>query len=110
MLGILIFSVLAAYVILIVGNAMDKLGKESNYKSYAPKEKEYPFNRYSENDNVSPVFNERNGYSVCVWNDAADKFASVSARNMEELVLKVNERLKEFAEIEVSRKEKNFAL
>ncbi len=110
MLGILLFSALATYVILIVGNVMEKLDKESNNKYYAPKEKKYTFNRYSENDNVSPVFNEKNGYSVCVWNDAADKFASVSARNMEELVLKVNERLKEFAEIEASRKGKYFAL
>ena len=106
MLGTLIFSVLAAYTTLGVGNAIDKLGKKSNSKAYAPKEKKYTYNRYSENDNVSPVFNEKNGYSVCVWNDAANKFASVSARNMDELVSKVNERLKEFAEIEASIKNK----
>jgi len=107
MLGTLIFSALAAYTTLGIGNAIDKLGKKSSSNSYVPEEKKYTFNRYSENDNVSPVFNERNGYSVCVWNDAADKFASVSARNMQELVLKVNERLKEFAEIEAAIKNKN---
>lgn len=106
MLGTLIFSALAAYTILGVGNAIDKLGKKSSSKSYAPKEKKYTFNRYSENNNVSPVFNERNGYSVCVWNDAANKFTSVYARSMEELISKVNERLKEFAEIETSIKRK----
>lgn len=106
MLGTLIFSALAAYTTLGVGNAIDRLGKKSNSKSYAPKEKKYTYNRYSENDKVSPVFNEKNGYSVCVWNDAANKFASVSARSMTELVSKVNERLKEFAEIEASIKNK----
>lgn len=102
MMGILIFSVIAAYIIFGIGDAIGKLGEKSSNKSYMPKGKEYTYNRYSENDNVSPVFYGKNGYSVCVWNDAADKFASVSAKSMEDLVLKVNERLKEFAEIEFS--------
>lgn len=36
MLGILIFSAIAAYAILGIGNAIDKLGKMPSHKSYEP--------------------------------------------------------------------------
>lgn len=36
MLGILIFSAIAAYAILGIGNAIDKLGKTPSRKSYEP--------------------------------------------------------------------------
>ena len=107
MLGILIFSAIAAFITLGVGHTLDKMGKHvSSYphKSMEDAPKLTIEDMYSPNNKLSSFFKMGNSYSILVSNHIIDKEEIVIADNTINLRNKVARVLRSYAALE---KEKN---
>lgn len=107
MLGTLFFSLIAAYITLGVGYALDKMSKHISScsgKSMEDAPKLTIEDMYSSNNKLSSFFKIGNSYSIMVSNHVIDKEEVVVADNTINLRNKVARVLRSYAALE---KEKN---
>lgn len=76
MVGILIFSAIAAFITLGVGHTLNRMGKHVSSYPHKGMEDEPKLtiqDMYSPNNNLSLFFKDGNSYSVLVSNHSIDK-------------------------------------
>ena len=103
MVGILIFSAIAAFITLGVGHTLNRMGKHVSSYPHKGMEDEPKLtieDMYSPNNNLSLFFKDGNSYSVLVSNHSIDKEEFVFADNTINLKNKVARVLRNYAALE----------
>jgi len=106
MVGILIFSAIAAFITLGVGHTLNRMGKHVSSYPHKGMEDEPKLtieDMYSPNNNLSLFFKDGNSYSVLVSNHSIDKEEFVFADNTINLRNKVARVLRNYAALEKSQ-------
>lgn len=106
MVGILIFSAIAAFITLSVGHTLNRMGKHVSSYPHKGMEDEPKLtieDMYSPNNNLSLFFKDGNSYSVLVSNHSIDKEEFVFADNTINLRNKVARVLRNYAALEKSQ-------